>query len=379
MLEKNMDKNQRLLEGFFELVKVDCPTRQEAEIAALLTKKLQDLGFSVEEDNAGELIGGNANNLFAYLKGTAPHADSLPTVMMTAHMDCVNPCCGIEPMVKDGVIYSKGDTILGGDDKSGVMAILEGVRRLQEDNVPLCNLQVVFTVAEEGGVNGSKNMDVSKIKGDFAFVLDSSGAPGEIVYAAPGINKIKVVVKGQAAHAGIAPEKGVNAIYVLSKALANFPQGRKDEDTTANIGTISGGNATNVVADYAEVVVETRSLIQEKLEDMTKLIVETFENAGKEFGAEMEISVNPSYGGFKLDHDLPVIQLAKQAAEDLGFPVVLKRSGGGSDANNFNARVPAIPLGTGMTNVHTTSESLKVEHLEQTCEWVVNILKLASK
>ncbi len=374
-----MDKNQRLLEGFFELIKIDCPTKNEAEIAALLKGKLQDLGFEVEEDNAGERIGGNANNIFAFLKGTAPQADTLPTVMMTAHMDCVNPCCGIEPEIRDGVIYSKGDTILGGDDKSGVIAILEGVRRLQEDNIPLCNLQVVFTVAEEGGVNGSKNMDASKIKGDFAFVLDSSGAPGEIVYAAPGINKIKAVVKGQAAHAGIAPEKGVNAIYVLSKALANFPQGRKDDETTANIGTISGGNATNVVADHAEVVVETRSLIQEKLEDMTKTIVAVFEDAAKEHGAEVEITINNSYGGFKLAHDLPVVQLAKNAAEALGFPVVLKRSGGGSDANNFNAHIPAIPLGTGMTNVHTTSESLKVEHLQQTCAWVVEMLKMASK
>ncbi len=374
-----MDRNERLLQGFFELIKIDCPTRQEAEIAALLKTKLQDLGFDVEEDNAGELIGGNANNLFGYLKGTAPQADSLPTVMLTAHMDCVNPCCGIEPIVQDGVIYSKGDTILGGDDKSGVIAILEGVRRLQEDNVPLCNIQVVFTVAEEGGVNGSKNMDVSKIKGDFAYVLDSSGAPGEIVYAAPGINKIKAVVKGQAAHAGIAPEKGVNAIYVLSKALANFPQGRKDDETTANIGTISGGNATNVVADHAEVVVETRSLIQDKLEDMTKTIVGVFEDAAKEYGAKVELTITPSYGGYKLDHDLPVIQLAKKAAEELGLAVVLKRSGGGSDANNFNARVPAVPLGTGMTNVHTTAESLKVEHLQQTCALVENILKLASK
>ncbi len=374
-----MDRNERLLQGFYELIQVDCPTRQEAEIATLLKTKLTDLGFSIEEDNAGERIGGNANNIFAFLAGTAPNAASLPTLMMTAHMDCVNPCCGIEPVLRDGIIYSKGDTILGGDDKSGIIAILEGVRRLQEDNVPLCNLQVVFTVAEEGGVNGSKNMDASKIKADFGYVFDSGGAPGKIVYAAPGIHKIHATVKGKAAHAGVAPEKGINAIYVLSKALANFPQGRMDEETTANIGTISGGNATNVVADHAEVLVETRSLIKEKLDAMTKTIVDTFENAAKEYGAEVEIAVNPSYGSYKLDQDLPVIALAKKAAEALGLEVVLQRSGGGSDANNFNAHIPTVPLGTGMTNVHTTDECLKVEHLQQTCDWVVSILKLASK
>ncbi len=374
-----MDRNERLLQGFYELIGIDCPTRQEAEVAALLKTKLVDLGFSVEEDNAAERIGGNANNIFAFLQGTAPNASSLPTIMMSAHMDCVNPCCGIEPVIRDGVIYSKGDTVLGGDDKSGIIAILEGVRRMQEDGIPFCNVQVVFTVAEEGGVNGSKNMDASKIKADFGYVFDSGGAPGHIVYAAPGINKINAVVKGKAAHAGVAPEKGINAIYVLSKALANFPQGRKDEETTANIGTIGGGNATNVVAEHAEVLVETRSLIKEKLDAMTKTIVDNFEGAAKEFGAQVEISINPSYGSYKLDHELPVIALAKKAAEALGLEVVLKRSGGGSDANNFNACIPTVPLGTGMTNVHTVDECIKVEHLQQTCDWVVSILKFASQ
>ncbi len=374
-----MDKNARLLEGFCELVRIDCPTRQEAEVATFLKNTLVSLGFEVEEDTAGERIGGNANNIFAFLKGTAPNAATLPTIMMTAHMDCVNPCCGIEPVIRDGVIYSKGETILGGDDKVGVIAIVEGIRRLQEEGARLCNIQVVFTVAEEGGVNGSKNMDVSKLKADFGYVFDSGGAPGEIVYAAPGINKIKAVITGKAAHAGVAPEKGINAIYVLSKALANFPQGRKDEETTANIGTISGGNATNVVADYAEVLVETRSLSQEKLEAMTTAIVDNFTNTAQEYGVEAEISVNPSYGGYKLDQNIPVIALAKKAAESLGYDVVFKRSGGGSDANNFNAHIPAVPLGTGMTNVHTCDECLKIEHLQQTCDWVVAILRLASK
>ncbi len=375
-----MDLHQRLLDRFFELVKIDAPTRKEDKIAAFLKQELIALGCEVKEDNAGELIGGTANNIFANLKGTHPNSANLPTIMLSAHMDGVSPCEGIEPQLIDGVITSKGDTILGSDDKSGVVAILEGIRRLQEANEPYCNIQIVFTVAEEGGVNGSKNMDKSLLNADFGYVLDSSGAPGQMVYAAPGINKFKVTLHGKAAHAGIAPENGLNAIYVLSQALVNFPQGRRDEETTANIGPIKGGSATNVVVDLVEVTCEARSLIAEKLEIISNDIVKAFEDAAKANNTTVEIEVIPSYGGYKLDHDLPLIKIAKEAAEALNLPVELKRSGGGSDANNINNYgVPCIPLATGMTNVHTKDEYILEEHLEQITQWVSEILKTACK
>ncbi len=375
-----MTPQERLLQGFIELITIDSPTRGEEKIAALLRTKLQELGFDdISEDNAATAIGGTTNNMFGYLAGTAPLADTLPTIMLSAHMDCVPPCHGIEPQIIDGIITSKGDTILGGDDKSGVIAILEGLRRLKEENVPLCNIQIIFTVAEESGVNGSRNMDKSKIKADFGYVLDSGGAPGTIINAAPGINKFTVKITGKAAHAGLAPETGVNAIVVAAKALQKFPQGRKDHETTANVGTISGGNATNIVADYAEVVCEARSLQATSLEAITKDIVSAFESTAAENNAQIHIDIHNSYGSFKLEPTMPAIVLAKEAAENLGLPVSIHATGGGSDANNFNTYgVPTVPLGTGMSKVHTTEEFISVEHLEQCCQWVVAILKRAS-
>ncbi len=376
-----MSKQERLIAGFLELVSIDSPTNGEREIADLLKIKLQELGFNdITEDNAGVALGGNAGNIFAFLPSNAPNAHELPTIMLSAHMDCVSPCHGVKAQIHDGVITSKGDTVLGSDDKSGIIAILEGIKRLKEENSPFCNVQVIFTVAEENGVNGSRNMDKSKIKADFGYVLDSGGAPGKIVYSAPGINRFNIKIKGKAAHAGVAPESGINAIIVAANALKQFPQGRIDAESTANVGSIKGGSVTNIVADFAEITCEARSLEAKTLERITQDIVNAFENAAKESQAQVDIEIKKSYGSYKLEHDAKVIQLAKQAAENIGLTVNIASTGGGSDANNFNDfGLPTVPLGTGMSKVHTTEEFITVEHLEQTCELVVEILKLASK
>ncbi len=375
-----MQKEERLVAEFLELIHIDSPSGNEARISAVLQAKLHALGFEdISEDCAGSAIGGTANNLFAYLPGTSPHAETLPTIMFSAHMDCVPPCLGIEGTIKDGLITSKGDTILGADDKSGIAAILEGIRRIREKNIPHCTIQVIFTVAEETGVSGSRHMDVSKIRADFGYVLDSGGVPGQIVYAAPGIHTFTIGIKGKAAHAGIAPETGINAIVVAAKALAQCPQGRIDHETTANIGTIHGGTANNIVADYAEVVCEARSLNAESLEKITKQIVDIFEQKAQEHHAEANIEVYSNYASYKLNHGLPVIRLAQKAAEAIGLSVHIETTGGGSDANHFNAYgIPTVPLGTGMSNVHTTDEYITVEHLEQTCQLVVSLIECAS-
>lgn len=375
-----MDKHQRLLDGFFELVTIDCPTGKEDEVAALLKEKLLSLGFEVSEDSAGEAIGGKANNLFGFLASPLENPEQYPTVLLSAHMDCVNPCEGIEPQLIDGIITSKGNTILGGDDKSGVIAIIEGIRRLQEEKLPFCNVQIVFTVAEEGGVNGSKHMDQSKIKADFGYVFDTEADPGRIVYTAPGVTRMKIRVHGKASHAGAAPEKGINAIVAAAKAIVLLPQGRIDEETTANVGTINGGVATNIVPDFVEISYEVRSRNAELLAKITQDVVNTIENTAKEYSATAEVEVNKNYGAFKLDTNSKVIEIAKNAAEKIGLPVILETSGGGSDANNFNNyNVPTVPLATGMMDVHTANEYIKAEHLEQSCQWVMAILQEATK
>ncbi|EGO63969.1 M20/M25/M40 family metallo-hydrolase [Acetonema longum] len=373
-----MINQQRLLAEFFEMVKIKCSTRAEREVADLIKKRLQSYGgnVTVTEDNTGEKIGGNCGNIIAYVKGSVASA---PVVMFSAHMDCVEPCGGVEPVLKDGIITSAGNTVLGGDDKAGVVAIMEALRVAHEQKIPHGDIQIVFTVAEEGGLNGSKNMDPKALKADFGYALDSSGIPGKIIVKAPGQNKIEVVVTGKTAHAGLAPEEGLNAIVLAGKALAAIKEGRIDEETTANIGIIKGGGATNIVPDRVEIICEARSRNMAKLEAQTKSMVETFEQVVAANGGKTEISVKKAYGPYVLSENDPVVKLAAQAGSAVGLPITMEGTGGGSDANFFNSYgVPTAVLAVGMSKVHTTDEYIKEADLYSTAEWVLELIKQAA-
>ncbi|MCX7780551.1 MAG: M20/M25/M40 family metallo-hydrolase [Negativicutes bacterium] len=367
-----MINRKRLLDEFLEMIQIRCSTLKEREIADLLKAKLAELGLEVSEDNVGEKIGGNAGNVYGYLKGNVAGA---PRLMLSAHMDCVEPCSGIKPIIENGVIKSGGDTILGSDDKAGIAPILEALRVIRENNLPHGDIQVVLTVAEEGGVNGSKNMDPALLKADLGFVLDSSGSPGKIITMAPGQNKIKVVVHGKTAHAGLAPEEGINAIVLAGKALAELKEGRIDEETTANVGIIKGGGATNIVPDRVEITAEARSRNAAKLEAQTKLMCETFERVIQANGGKVDITVTKAYDPYVHAEDALVLTIAKEAAESIGLAPKLEGTGGGSDANFFNAYgVPSAVLGVGMSKVHTTEEYIKEEDLYKMAEYVVAII-----
>lgn len=372
-----MINKKRVLAEFFELIQVKCSTLQEREIGDLLTARLKELGCSVTEDNAGEKLGGNCGNLIANLKGNLPGA---PRIMLAAHLDCVEPCAGIKPQIKDGVITSDGTTILGADDKAGVTAILETLRVIKEQNLAHGDIQVVFTVAEEGGVNGSKNMDQSLLSADFGYALDSSGRPGKIIDKAPGQNKIHVKIHGKTAHAGLAPEQGINAIIAAGKILATLPQGRIDDETTCNVGTIKGGRATNIVPDLVEISCESRSRNQEKLDKLTAEICKAWEDGAKENGVKIDIVVAKSYGPYVLDKESRVITVAADAAKKLGLDVQITGTGGGSDSNFFNNYgIPCTVLGVGMQKAHTTEEYIIEEDLYTTAALVLQIIKDAAQ
>lgn len=368
-----MIDKKRLLAEFYNLIKIQCSTKQERQVADILTSQLQQLQVEVREDKTGEIIGGNTGNLIGYVKGTVPSA---PVLLLTAHMDCVEPCANIKPQLKDGVITSDGSTILGADDKAGIAGILEALKVLKEQNIPHGDIQIVFTVAEEGGLNGSKNIDPQALKADFGYALDSSGSPGKIIVKAPGQNKIIVKIHGKTAHAGLAPEEGLNAIAVAGKACAEVKQGRIDEETTANIGIIKGGRATNIVPDLVEIICEARSRNMAKLEAQTKSMCETFEKVAATYGAKAEIQVTKAYGPYVLADNAPVVQIAATAARNIGLTPSLEGTGGGSDANFFNSYgVSCAVLGVGMQKAHTTEEFILEEDLYNTAELVVEIIK----
>ena len=375
MVEVN---KERMLAEFKEIVAIPCHTLQEKPVFDYLKAKLEAMGFAVEEDDAGKQLGGNCGNLWAFLPGNKPDATA---VLLSSHMDGVEPCGGTTVVQKDGVLYSDGTTILGGDDKSGVEGILEGLRMLLASGEEHGDIQVLFTIAEEGGVNGSRCMDRTRLRADVGYALDGEGAPGEIVVGAPGQYKYKISVHGKKAHGGLEPEKGINAIMIAAKALADVKRyGRIDEETTANIGIIGGGVATNVVPDLVVIEGDARSRNNEKLAAIRDEIVNTIVTSAQKYGAQAEAKVDHKYSSFLVDKDSKVVTLAERSCAICGFASNVTLTGGGSDANFINeAGVPCVILGTGMANVHTVEEFLKEEDLYNTALMVYGILLAAAE
>ncbi|TXL67918.1 M20/M25/M40 family metallo-hydrolase [Cerasibacillus terrae] len=369
---------QRLIDEFMELVQIDSETKNEANIAKVLKEKFTGLGLEIVEDDAKEKTGHGAGNLICTLKGTKEDAD---TIYFTSHMDTVVPGQGIKPSIKDGYIVSDGTTILGADDKAGLAAIIETIRSLKENNVEHGDVQFVITVGEESGLVGAKALDSSLIHAKYGYAIDSNGQVGDIIVAAPTQAKVFAVIRGKTAHAGVAPEKGVSAITLASKAVAKMPLGRIDEDTTANIGRFEGGKQTNIVCDYVEIFAEARSLVPEKMEKQVAKMKEAFESTAKEYGGEAEVDVKVMYPGFKQEAGDEVVEVAREAAKTIGRESKLLKSGGGSDANVISGfGIPTVNLAVGYEEIHTTNERIPVDELVKVTELVqAIIIEVANK
>lgn len=364
--------NDRLISQFLDYVKISSPSYKEGNFAHVLRKDLEEIGFEVMIDDAGEKSGSNTGNLIGYLRGNK----DVEPIMFCAHMDTVTPCDNIEPIIEDGVIKSSGNTILSADDKAGIVAILEGIRHIEENNIPHGDIEVVFTICEEVGLYGSKYLDYSRIKSKMLFVLDASGEIGGVNVQGPAQAQIHAKFHGKAAHAGLNPEKGINAIQVASRAIDSMNLLRIDEETTANVGIIKGGLATNIVADYVEVEFEARSLNEEKLNKQVKHMVYTLSKAAKDFDAKVDISVENSYPTFKLDKDEPILKIIEKAMNQVDIPYIPKPTGGGSDTNIFNGKgLKAATLGIGMFNAHSVDEYIAVNDIIKTAELVAAIIE----
>ena len=337
----------RLLDTFLDLVRIDSPSGEEQAMAEELEARLVKLGLEVERDEV--------NNVVARLPG-----EGAP-VMLAAHMDTVMPGRGVKPVVKDGAVYSDGTTILGADDKSGIAVILELLATVAENNLRHPPLEVVITVQEEIGLLGARHLDKSSLRAKKGISFDTGPAPGTIVVAAPSGIMLTAVVHGKAAHAGVEPEKGVNALSVAADALVHMPLGRIDAETTANFGQIQGGRARNIVPDRVELKGEARSHDAEKLEAQTARMVAALEKAAQEYGATVDTEVVPAYTGYKLTEEDPVVSGLASACRACGVEPNLVPSGGGSDANVFNAHgMRVVNLSTGMSGVHGTDEHIAV-------------------
>ncbi len=349
-----------LLSTFFELVRIDSPSRSEADVAAYCKARLEALGFSVRFDNSREATGSNTDNLIAFLPGNSGGA-----IALSAHMDCVVPCCGIEPIVVDGVVYSAGETVLGADDKAGIAAIFEALEAVVSSGRARPDITVVLTVCEELSLVGSGAFTDECFSGGLpCFVLDADGAPGSIGVGAPGLYTFMASVGGRAAHAGVAPEAGISAIQMAAAAISNMRLGRLDECTTANVGIVEGGREVNIVADACTLHGECRSLHEDRVEAQRAHMTEALEKAAADAGGAVSISWRLDYPGILYGNNHPLVQKLSAAARAAGLEPRMTVSGGGSDANLFGrAGAQAITLGIGMTDFHATTEHIAVTDL----------------
>ncbi|MFS1518015.1 M20/M25/M40 family metallo-hydrolase [Bacillus sp. SCS-151] len=368
-----MIQQDRLVNEIIELVKVDSETKYETEIAKVLKEKFSSLGVKVVEDDTTSQTGHGAGNLICTLDGTKNGVDP---IYFTSHMDTVVPGNGIKPSIKDGYIVTDGTTILGADDKAGLAAMLEAIRVLKENNIAHGTIQFIITVGEESGLVGAKVLDPSQIIAKYGYAIDSDGKVGNIVVAAPTQAKIIATIHGKTAHAGVAPEKGVSAITIASKAIAQMPLGRIDEETTANIGRFEGGTQTNIVCDRVDILAEARSLVQEKMEAQVAKMKDAFESVAEQMGGKADVEVNIMYPGFKFGDGDHVVEIAKKAAKKINRPCELQRSGGGSDANVIAGfGIPTVNLAVGYEEIHTTNEKIPIEELVKCAEMVVAIIE----
>jgi len=371
--EQKMINQERLLNQFLELVQIDSETKFEKEISIVLKKKFEELGLEVIEDDTTAITGHGAGNLICTLAATKENVDP---IYFTSHMDTVVPGVGVKPSIKDGYIVTDGTTILGADDKTGLSVMLEILTVIKENNIPHGTIQFIITVGEESGLLGAKALDPKLIQAKYGYALDSDGKVGNIVVAAPTQAKVKATILGKTAHAGVAPEKGVSAITIASKAIAKMPLGRIDKETTANIGSFAGGKQTNIVCDHVDILAEARSLVEDKMLAQVAKMKEAFESTATEMGGQAVVEVDVMYPGFKFGEGDHVVEVARKAAAKIGRSCELQQSGGGSDANVIcGFGIPTVNLAVGYEDIHTTNEKMPIEELNKLAEMVLAIIE----
>ncbi|MGZ8716591.1 MAG: M20/M25/M40 family metallo-hydrolase [Gaiellaceae bacterium] len=359
---------------FLELAALPSPPGAERAVADVVLRYLRDLGLEPDEDGAGAQIGSTMGNVYARLE---PTAEGTP-LFFCAHLDTVPPSGPLQPVVEDGVVRNAGGTILGADNKASVVAILEGVRRVLAEGRPHAGIELVFTPMEEIGLIGVAAFDHDRLHADLGYVYDQAAPIGEIILGAPHARSLEVTFHGRAAHSGMFPEEGRSAIQAAAKAIADLRLGRVDEETTTNVGTISGGTAGNIVPEWCSFLAEARCQDERRLNEMVQEMLDAFSFAATSCDCEVETEARKSYKGYRFKRDDVVVTLAAAALARCGHEASYALSGGAADANVFNDRGRrCVNLANGMTDIHTPDERIAVEDLSAMVEVTLALIEEA--
>jgi tripeptide aminopeptidase len=372
-----MINEARLVSLFTDLCNINSPSLQEREVIEWMKSYLTAHGLSWTEDLAGEMIGGNANNIIVHVPGTIADA---PRIFFSAHFDTVEPTEGLIIEEVDGVFRSASDTILGADDKGGMAPAIEAVLALKESGEDHGDIYLLLSVAEEIGLLGAAALKIEDLNLDYGFVLDTGPPVGTYVTRTANHDKMDITITGKPAHAGKDPEKGINAIQVAADAIAQMTLGRIDKETTANIGIITGGTGTNVVCPEVTIKAEARSTNVETLDAQIRHMKQCFTDSAAKWGAEVRFDYKRHYCAYEIDAESEVVKVAQAASAALGLDATLRTTLGGSDANIYNAKgVPTIVMATGMEKIHTHDELISRADLVKTAELTLEVIRVAAK
>jgi tripeptide aminopeptidase len=363
-----------VLDLFTELAAIPSPPGDERRVADAVTRYLRDLGLSVDEDDAGTTVGSSIGNVYARVEG----ATGGTPLFFCAHLDTVPPTGPIEPVVDDGVVRNAAGTILGADNKSAVAVMLESTRRVLAENRPHAGIELLFTPKEEVGLLGAAAFDPGRLAARIGYVYDQAAPIGDVILGAPYSHAMEVRFHGRAAHSGMYPEEGRSAIAAAAKAIADLRLGRIDDETTANVGTIQGGTAGNIIPEWCTFLAEARSHDERKLQEIVQEMLDAIAFAAGLEDCEVETEVHKSYRGYRFKREDDVVRIAHAALERSGFTPTYGLSGGAADANVFNERgLQCLNLANGMQDIHTSDERIAVEDLERMVDVTLALVDVA--
>lgn len=362
---------KRIYEEFSELVAIDSVSFGERQMADRIREKLEKIGFTVTEDEAGAYYGSGTGNTFGFLKGTLPGEP----ILLSAHLDTVEPGVGKRAVLRPNRFTSAGDTVLGADDVAGLVEILEGIRAVRESGVPHRDIEVLCPVAEEAYVKGTEVFDFTKLRAREAYVLDLGGPVGIAALRAPSLISFTVTVNGKASHAGFAPEQGIHAIRIAADAISRMRQGHIDAETTLNIGTISGGQATNIVPDTCVCQGEIRSYSHSRALETAEYVEAVFTEAAKALGGSARMESSIDLTAYETTERAPAVRNFLHACRKLGITPTLTETFGGSDNNNFaKHEIEGIVVSCGMQECHSVREYVELRDLVLGAQLVAELI-----
>jgi tripeptide aminopeptidase len=375
-------ERRHLNDIFAELCRIESPSGHERACAQRIEQELRALGIEVHEDNTGVAAGSDCGNLLAHVPGAGgggerggAGGDERPSVLLCAHMDTVPLEASVEPVLNDGVWENANEGVLGADNKAAVAVLLTLARRAHRESSAgagfPCDIELLFTVGEERSLAGARAFDASCLRSSFGYVFDHSSPIGEVILSSPSHHRLHATFRGAAAHAGVRPEQGRSAILAAARAVADMRLGRIDAQTTANVGTIAGGTAINVVPERCSILAEVRAQREERAEEMIAELLDCVHEAANlpECECDVDVTVERTFRGYRTSPSTPVVRAAESALRSCGHEPVRVASGGASDANALIAAgLPVVNLANGTERNHEPGERVSAAALEAMLE-----------